>query len=110
MKIWAVHDILLLDATPYRVSASLSDAAGLDPKIHTNNPEAVIDRIRTFLATKSGENLPGGKYIVDRYRLFKTLLSKSAASRNISLRELKRLDYLKDLQRLMGEWIVKNPP
>jgi hypothetical protein len=28
------HHVLLLDSAPYRYQASLSDAAGLDPKIH----------------------------------------------------------------------------
>lgn len=44
------NHLLLLDAEPHRWQASLSDAAGLDPGVHGNEPGQVIARVRAFLA------------------------------------------------------------
>jgi hypothetical protein len=104
------HHILLLDAKPYRYQASLSDVAGLDPKIHGNKPETVIDNVRSFLSKKSQKtNLPGATHVWKRYNLFKSKLPRKAQAGNISMAELKTWDYVPDLQNLMVAWIKANP-
>lgn len=104
------HHMLLLDSEPYRYQASLSDVAGLDPKIHGRDPKAAIAAVRTFLATKSGNpGLPGGQFISDRYDLFRAKARKAAKATHISVRELKSWSYVNDLQLMMVKWIQDNP-
>ena len=44
------HQLLVLDAKAWQVSVSLSDLAGLDPKIHANKPIRAIHAVRAFFA------------------------------------------------------------
>lgn len=104
------HHFLLLDSKPYRYQASLSDAAGLDPKIHEEKPEKVVGAVRTFLAQKSGQSIPGASHILGRYKLFSALLPEAAKSQQITLAELRSLEYVNDLQAIMVRWISNNPP
>jgi hypothetical protein len=43
---------LLLDKEPFQYQKTMSDAAGLDPRAHGNDPEKLIACIRDFLAVK----------------------------------------------------------
>ncbi|CAG0999465.1 hypothetical protein PLCT2_02979 [Planctomycetaceae bacterium] len=104
------HHVLLLDSVQYRYQASLSDAAGLDPKVHNSDPELVVGNVRTFLVRKSGEGGPGAAYIWKRYGLFLARLPDAARSQHITMGELRSWDYAKDLQAMMAAWILSNPP
>ena len=104
------HHFGVLDAEPYRYQASLSDIAGLDPKIHKNQPSEAIKCVRDFLQRKSGQTgMPGAAHIAKRYDAFTKLLTSSAKKQNISTRELKDLSYVNDLQNMMADWIKENP-
>jgi hypothetical protein len=104
------HHILLLDSEPYRYQASLSDAAGLDPKVHEASPQRIVSNIRDFLVRKSGmPDLPGGSYIFKRYGLFLARLPFAAAAQHITMEELWSWDYVNDLQSMMTAWMSSNP-
>lgn len=107
------HHLLLLDSEPYRYHASLSDAAGMDAKIHYGDPARAIGAVRAFLVTKSrekGVTYPGEGFIRKRYALFQTLLRSAARDQHLSIPELKSWDYVNDLQAMMQGWIAANPP
>jgi hypothetical protein len=105
------HHFLLLDAEPYRYQASLSDAGGLDPKIHGNEPKRVVASVREFLARASGKTgMPGGAKIWRRYGLFLNKLKPAARQQGVTLKELASWGYVNDLQALMASWIAENPP
>ena len=105
------HHFLLLDAKPYRYQADLSDAAGLDIKVHDNKPEEVIAKVRQFLAAKSGQpKLQGAANIRDRYLLFLAKLPPAAAAQRKTMDELISWDYVNDLQAMMVAWMQSNPP
>jgi hypothetical protein len=66
---------LVLDAVPYRYQQVLSDLNGIDVKIHQNNPEVLIQKIRNWLYTASGSiSIPGHKDIIKDYELVKKKL------------------------------------
>ncbi|WP_379655654.1 hypothetical protein [Pseudoxanthomonas sp. UC19_8] len=107
------HHFLLLDSEPYRYHASLSDAAGLDAKVHGGDQKKAINAVRSFLVAKSGAQgggFQGGSHIWKRFNLFQQLLRSTARTRNISLPELKSWSYVNDLQAMMAEWVGNNPP
>lgn len=104
------HHILILDSKPYRYHKSLSDAAGMDAKIHEGSPEKAIEAVRQFLTAKSSKvGLPGATFIVNRYTLFLELLTEKAAENRLSMKELTSWPYVLDLQAIMTKWIDENP-
>jgi hypothetical protein len=105
------HHILLLDAVSYQSQASTSDVAGLDPKIHSNDPHRVVQCVRSFLVPPgpAGRRKPGADHVWDRYQAFQRALKTAATVQRLSLRELKDWSYANDLQSLMAEWIADNP-
>lgn len=104
------HGLLFLDAKEYQYQASVSDLAGLDPKIHENDPVKVIAAVRTFFAqhnpTKSYNPAP---YIQRRYLTFSADLPAKARKLKFSARLLRTWDYVQDLEFLMAGWIDDNP-
>lgn len=105
------HHLLLLDSISYRYQASLSDAAGLDPKVHGNDAAKIIAAVRSFLVTKSGTvGAPGAAYIWKRYSLFLALLPGAAKLQHVTQKELRSWAYVNDLQAMMVGWITENPP
>lgn len=104
------HHLLFLDSAPYRYQASLSDVAGLDPKIHNGKPEEAIEAVRAFLKAKSGiADLPGAAYIIKRHALFFSKLPPTAKKLKLNMKELESLEYVNDLQAIMIKWIANNP-
>lgn len=105
------HHLLLLDSAPYRYQASLSDAAGLDPKIHHGRAAEAIDAVRNFLSTKSQiVGLPGATFVAQRHALFNAKLPIFARARHLRMKEVRSLNYVNDLQAIMVQWIADNPP
>jgi hypothetical protein len=105
------HHLLLLDSAPYRYQASLSDAAGLDPKIHHGRAPDAIEAVRNFLSSKSQTaGLPGATFVAQRYALFNAKLPNFARARHLRMKEVRSLNYVNDLQAIMVQWIADNPP
>jgi hypothetical protein len=66
---------LVLDAERYRYQKFISDISGQDIRGHNNNPEEAISIIREWLAHVSNKTIPGPKFHIERYKLFKGELS-----------------------------------
>jgi len=66
---------IVLDRKRWRYQKFISDLNGMDPKVHSNNPNKVIKIIRNWLRTSSGRKiLPGDITIVKEYKIFKKKL------------------------------------
>ncbi len=64
---------IILDSDRYRLQKCLSDLAGNDPKIHSNDPKKLITELRTWLISlpeSNGMAIPGPKKIVDNFLQF----------------------------------------
>jgi hypothetical protein len=97
-------DLLVLEAEPFLAQKALSDIAGQDACEHNNDPLEAIKQVRAFLARKSKfVDIPGHDFIQRRYNAFRAALPKMARQKNITMRELKTLDYLPDLHQLIIE-------
>jgi hypothetical protein len=104
------HDLLVLDAKPHRYQASLSDIAGLDPRIHGSDDLKAIAAVRTFLKQHNpARAFNVAPYIQRRYALFSAQLRSHARKLRISSRLLRSWDYALDLQTVMAGWIAANP-
>ena len=103
------HHIGILEAVEYQHNASISDLAGLDTKVHENDPVKAISCVRDFLRKKSARTLPGAKHVTDRYLAFQGNLAVAAKKNKVKLNELKSWNYANDLQDLMANWILHNP-
>jgi hypothetical protein len=103
------HYLLLLDEQPFRYHASLSDASGLDPKIHAGDPRKIIKDVRAFLSGYSEVALPGATHVARRFDTFNAALANAARRAKQTLRELREWDGVIDLQTMMVRWIGENP-
>ncbi len=100
------HDLLFLDAKAYRYQASISDVAGLDPKIHYNDPVKVIAEVRTFFRQHYPHiRYDDAPYIQRWYLTFLKHLEAVARTKKNKLSHLQSWDYALDLQTLMVLWI-----
>lgn len=106
------HRLLLLDAVAYQAQATTSDVAGLDPKIHGNEPGRAIAAVRAFLVPGNpmhGARRPGAAHIWARYQEFQRRMRRAARELHLTMVELRSWDYVPDLQALMVDWIRENP-
>lgn len=103
------HHFGILDGVKYQHNASISDLAGLDTKVHENDPTKAIGCVRDFLRRKSALQLPGEAHVAKRYVAFQGTLALSATQNKVKLKELSSWDYANDLQSLMAGWIIQNP-
>lgn len=96
---------LILDSESYRYQKFISDIAGHDIRAHGNDPERVITLIRNWLNDASRRRtIPGGSYILKRYRLFKGELPFMCQAIPIETNELTYNDY----RNLISEWLFQN--
>jgi len=59
----SLRHMLLFEKKPCRHNASMSDAPGMDAKIHAGDPALAVEAVRALLRIKSGSGrpMPGGK-------------------------------------------------
>ena len=106
---------LVLDAVAHQLQRTMSDVAGLDPKIHGKDPRKAMDAVRHFLAselrrqTPRQESAPGGASIWRRYQRFLSELPGAVSRAKLSAGEILSFDYLSDLVELMADWIKARP-
>ena len=106
---------LVLDGTAHLHQKTMSDVAGLDPKIHGNDPRKAIDAVRHFLASElrrqvpQQESAPGGASIWQRYQRFLSELPHAVSQAKLTANEILSFDYLSDLIELMAKWIAAWP-
>lgn len=101
---------LVLEAKAYRYQRMLSDAAGLDPRVHANQPVRAVKEVRHFLSSElrrlgTDERAPGAEAIWRRYRRFLKGLPARAKHGGFSRQELLSFEYLSDLIEVMREWL-----
>ena len=62
---------LVMDKEQYRYQQFISDIAGQDISMHSNNPEEIVRVVRDWLGTASGRRtIPGGGIIWRHYQYF----------------------------------------
>jgi hypothetical protein len=98
--------LLVLDSQGDRYRDSLSDIAGQDIKVHSNDPRMAIDRVRTWLSGHSRRRtIPGGAEIWRRYELFRRELPAMLRQARLTRRELDSLDYYVDYTKFVEKWL-----
>lgn len=106
---------LVLDDAAHQHQRTMSDVAGLDPKVHGKDPRKAIDAVRHFLAselrrqTEQQESAPGGASIWQRYQRFLGELPGAVGGAKLTAGEILSFDYLSDLIELMVDWIKARP-
>jgi len=97
--------LLIMDRTPYRYQKFISDIAGHDIVSHSNNVGKIIHHIRDWLSTESrASTIPGGNYILGRYRNFRHTLPAFCKARKLSLEKLTFADF----SRAIRTWLEEN--
>jgi hypothetical protein len=96
---------LLLDSEPYRYQRTLSDAAGLDPRVHRDSPEAAIACVRDFLAQGERPRPMGAARINTLYGEFQDELPRIAEVARLRVEELEPLTAFNDWHHLAVEWL-----
>lgn len=89
------HRLLVLDAKQFRYRASASDLAGVDIKVHSDDPAKAIACVRTFLANFSPRSLPTEDQFQVLYDLFEAQLPKVAAAAKQTVSKLTFTDRLR---------------
>lgn len=95
-------EALIMDHSPFRYQTFMSDLAGTDIKIHNNDPDLVIVRVRDWLRTASTRaNIPGGHIIANRYQEFQEELPETCIKLELDHNNLIFNDYT----LLVAEWL-----
>ena len=96
---------LLLDKDPYQSQKTISDAAGLDPRVHGNDPEKLIACVRDFLAQKLDPKPIGPSRIAALSRDFERALPAITARADLTLADLEPLTAFNDWYLLATRWL-----
>jgi len=94
---------LILDRERRRYRDFISDLGGHDIKVHDNDPDTAIAKIRAWLSTASGrKSIPGGRAIARRYHEFEADLPGICVELEIDRDELTYNDYT----NIVFEWLT----
>jgi hypothetical protein len=96
---------LLLDTEPYQYQKTMSDAAGLDPRVHGNDPEKLIACIRDFLAENLDPKPIGPTRISALYSEFQHALPAITAKAQLTLADIEPLTAFNDWYLLATKWL-----
>jgi hypothetical protein len=97
---------LILDKEKFRYHIFLSDIGGQDIREHNNEPKKVLAQVRNFLAERSNrKNIPGEKYIWDRYLDYKSIAPNMAKKLKLHVSDIQ----FKETIRLIYLWLNSNP-
>lgn len=83
----------------------MSDAAGLDPRIHHDRPEEIVGCVRDFLAERENPRPMGSGAIFALYQEFVAALPAIAATAQLGPEELEPLTAFNDWHHLATEWL-----
>lgn len=97
---------LLLEADDFRHQRTLSDAAGLDPKVHHNDPAELIACVRTFLSGFIEPRPVGAAGLRALYARFEAEFPATAARLEHEPAELLRLDSFADWRWVAADWLA----
>lgn len=96
---------LLLDKEPFQYQKTMSDAAGLDPRAHENDPEKLIACVRDFLADGLDPKPIGPSKISELYAQFQAALPAITAKANLTLADIEPLTAFNDWYLLATRWL-----
>lgn len=82
------HKLLILETQRYSYQKFLSDIAGQDIQAHDGDVDRMIVRVRNWLRTETGRDLPGPKRISADLASFQSVLALSCEDAGISPRDL----------------------
>ena len=66
----ATKRMLILESKPYRYQAAISDLAGCDIQSHSDNFQIAVRKVRNWLRSEAGVDLPGPTGILNSYADF----------------------------------------
>jgi hypothetical protein len=98
---------LLLEEEPHRHQKTLSDAAGLDPRVHHNNPDALVACIRDFLAGHINPRPLGAAHLLSLYSEFEASYPALAKQFGHEPNQLHQLETFADWRWIMAEWLAE---
>ena len=103
---------IVLDHSPYRYQAFISDIAGQDIAAHDNRPERAIRLVRDWLATeKAGiPNPPGGAAIAARHAVFERELPALCAQTHRSSAELTYIEFADLVSTWLKQELTRRVP
>lgn len=94
---------LILDRSPHRYQAFISDIAGQDIHSHGDEIGRLIGEVATWLRDQAQDpDVPGGRAIAAEFELFLAALPAIAAAKRLEPDELT----FKDLTAIAAEWIL----
>lgn len=96
---------LLLDKEPFQYQKTMSDAAGLDPRAHDNDPQKLIACLRDFLAEGLDPKPIGPTKISALYGEFQAALPAITSKANITLADIEPLTAFNDWYLLATRWL-----
>ena len=96
---------LLLEAKAYRAQKTLSDAAGLDPRVHNNSVKRIVVCVRDFLADHINPRPLGSDYMYSTYQSFAAAYPALARRYGHEARQLKSLETFADWQWIAADWL-----
>ncbi len=96
---------LLLDKEPFQYQKTMSDAAGLDPRVHGDDPERLIACIRDFLADGLDPKPIGPTRIAALYQEFQLALPAITAKAELTLADIEPLTAFNDWHLLASRWL-----
>lgn len=81
---YSQHRVLILERQKYSYQKFLSDIAGQDLQAHEGDVDGMILRVRNWLRTETGRDLPGPKQISADLQTFQATFSLSCESAGIA--------------------------
>jgi hypothetical protein len=106
-KAQARKRFLLLDKEPFQYQKTMSDAAGLDPRAHGNDPEQLIGCVRDFLAEGLDPKPIGPTRISALYSEFHLALPAITARAELTLADIEPLSAFNDWYLLATRWLLQ---
>jgi hypothetical protein len=83
---------LILDRERYRFQRALSDISGSDIRAHSNDPEQLVQQVRSWLRVVSKEALPAAGRLWERLSIFRSHLEIMLGREGFSAREAEALE------------------
>jgi hypothetical protein len=96
---------LLLDSEPYQYQKTMSDAAGLDPRAHEDDPEKLIACVRDFLAAGLDPKPMGPSRIFALYNEYQTALPGITERAGLTPADIEPLTAFNDWHLLATRWL-----
>jgi hypothetical protein len=87
------------------IQATMSDAAGLDPRAHDDKPEKRIASVRDFLSAGLDPKPIGPTAIIALYDSFVSVLPAIAAEADLTPADIEPLSAFNDWYLLAARWL-----